>query len=44
MAKLRGSLWALGFVVFALFPLVVTNPTFTTIAVFTLIFMACTTS
>jgi len=44
MVRLKGSLWALAFVAFALFPLLFTNPTFTTIAVFTLIFMACTTS
>ncbi|HVB52278.1 MAG TPA: branched-chain amino acid ABC transporter permease [Acidimicrobiales bacterium] len=44
MSKLKPSLWTLALVVFAIFPLIVTNPTFTTIAVFTLLFMACTTS
>ena len=37
-------MWSLALVVLVVFPLVVTNPTFTTIAVFTLLFMACTTS
>ena len=44
MSKWKPSLWTLALVVFVLFPLVVTNPTYTTIAVFTLLFMACTTS
>jgi len=44
MSKLKPSLWALALVVFAIFPLIVTNPTYTTIAVFTLLFMACSTS
>ena len=37
-------MWSLALVVLVLFPLIVTNPTYTTIAVFTLLFMACTTS
>ncbi|HET8991045.1 MAG TPA: branched-chain amino acid ABC transporter permease [Acidimicrobiales bacterium] len=36
--------WALGLVALALFPVVVTNPAYTTIGVFTLIYMACATS
>lgn len=43
--KLRQSLWwALGLVVFAAFPLVVTNPFYTTIGIFTVIYMGCATS
>lgn len=43
--KLRQGLWwALGLVVFAAFPLVVTNPFYTTIAIFTVIYMGCATS
>ena len=37
-------MWSLALVVLVVFPLIVTNPTYTTIAVFTLLFMACTTS
>jgi len=44
MPKVKLSMWSLALVVLVVFPLVVTNPTFTTIAVFTLLFMACTTS
>jgi branched-chain amino acid transport system permease protein len=44
MSKLKPSLWTLALLVFAIFPLIVTNPTYTTIAVFTLLFMACSTS
>ncbi len=44
MSKVKPSLWALGVVVLALFPLIVTNPTYTTIGVDTLMFMACATS
>ena len=44
MSKLKGPMWLLAFLVLAVFPLIITNPTYTTIAVFTLIFMACTTS
>ena len=36
--------WVLAAAVFALFPIVVTNPLYTTIAVFTVIYMACATS
>ncbi len=36
--------WALGLVALALFPVVVTNPAYTTIGVFTLIYMACASS
>jgi ABC-type branched-subunit amino acid transport system permease subunit len=42
--KKRNLWWLPALAVFAVFPLIVTNPTWTTIAVFTLIFMACTTS
>lgn len=44
MSKLKPSLWTLALLVFAMFPLIVTNPAYTTIAVFTLLFMACSTS
>ncbi len=44
MLRLKSGLWLLGFVVFALLPLVVTNPAYRNIAVVTLIFMACATS
>jgi branched-chain amino acid transport system permease protein len=44
MSKVKPSLWSLAVVVFVVFPLIVTNPTYTTIAVFTLMFMACATS
>ena len=44
MSKVRPSMWSLALVVLVVFPLIVTNPTYTTIAVFTLLFMACTTS
>lgn len=44
MLKVRSSLWAVALLILALFPLVVTNPTYTTIGVFTLMFMACATS
>lgn len=36
--------WAVATAVFAVFPLVVKNPTYTAIAVYTLLFMACATS
>jgi ABC-type branched-subunit amino acid transport system permease subunit len=44
MRQTKNLWWILALVVFGLFPLVVTNPTYTTIAVFTLIYMACATS
>lgn len=44
MLKTRNLWWLGALVVFGLFPLVVTNPAFTSIAVFTLLFMAATTS
>ncbi len=44
MLQKKNIWWVLALVVFGLFPLVVTNPTYTTIAVFTLIYMACATS
>ena len=37
-------MWSLALVVLVVFPLIVTNPTYTAIAVSTLLFMACTTS
>ena len=36
--------WLLPLVLFALFPLVITNPYWTTIGIYTVIYMACTTS
>ncbi len=36
--------WALGLAALAVFPVVVSNPAYTTIGVFTLIYMACATS
>lgn len=44
MLRLKIGLWFLALLVFALFPTVVTNPAFVTIAVYTLIYMACATS
>lgn len=44
MSKLKPSLWSLALAIFIVFPLVVTNPTYTSIAVYTLLFMACATS
>ena len=44
MSKVRPSMWSLALVVLVVFPLIVTNPTYTAIAVSTLLFMACTTS
>ena len=44
MTKARNLWWLAALVIFGLFPLVVTNPTYTSIGVFTLLFMACTTS
>jgi branched-chain amino acid transport system permease protein len=44
MLQRKNLLWLLALLVFGVYPLVVTNPTYTTIAVFTLIFMAGTTS
>lgn len=36
--------WALAFIIFAAYPLVETNPFWTTIGIFTLIYMSCATS
>jgi branched-chain amino acid transport system permease protein len=44
MLKLRNVWWLGALAVFAVFPLIVTNPAYTSIAVFTLIYMACATS
>ncbi|MGD0055803.1 MAG: branched-chain amino acid ABC transporter permease [Acidimicrobiales bacterium] len=44
MVRLRAGLWTAALVIFALFPEVVTNPAFRTIAVYTLMYMACATS
>jgi branched-chain amino acid transport system permease protein len=44
MRRLSTGAWFVGLVVFGLFPLVVTNPAYTSIAVFTLLYMACATS
>ncbi|MFI5036345.1 MAG: branched-chain amino acid ABC transporter permease [Acidimicrobiales bacterium] len=44
MKQRRNLWWLVALVAFGAYPLVVTNPTWTTIAVFTLIFMACSTS
>ncbi|MGC1418852.1 MAG: branched-chain amino acid ABC transporter permease [Acidimicrobiales bacterium] len=44
MLQKKNLLWLVALAVFIAFPLVVTNPTYTTIGVFTLIFMACTSS
>jgi branched-chain amino acid transport system permease protein len=44
MLQKKNLLWLLAVTVFVAFPLVETNPTYTTIGVFTLIFMGCATS
>jgi branched-chain amino acid transport system permease protein len=44
MLRARNVWWLIAVAVFALFPLIETNPTYTTIGVFTLIFMGCATS
>jgi branched-chain amino acid transport system permease protein len=44
VVRLKAGLWAVAFLVFALFPTVVKNPAFMTIAVYTLVYMACATS
>jgi branched-chain amino acid transport system permease protein len=44
MFRLKNLWWLAALAVFAVFPLIVTNPAYTTIAVFTLIYMACATS
>jgi branched-chain amino acid transport system permease protein len=44
MSRLKYGWWLLAAIVFILFPLIETNPTYTTIGIFTLIFMGCTTS
>ena len=44
MVRLKSGLWFLALLIFAFFPTVVTNPAFVTIAVYTLMYMACATS
>jgi branched-chain amino acid transport system permease protein len=44
LLSLKGGLWALALLIFALYPVVVTNPAYMTIAVYTLIYMSCATS
>lgn len=44
MLQKKNLWWLLGVAVLVLFPLIVTNPSYTSIGVFTLIFMACATS
>ncbi len=44
MLQKKNLWWVLAIAVFAMYPIVVTNPLFTTIAVFTVIYMACATS
>lgn len=44
MFRLKNLWWLAALAVFAVFPLIVTNPAYTTIAVFTLIYMACASS
>ena len=44
MLRVRNVWWIAALVVLALFPLIETNPTYTTIGVFALIFMGCATS
>ena len=44
MPQKKNLWWLLGAAVFAVFPLVVTDPLYTSIGFFTLVFMACTTS
>jgi len=44
MPKVKLLLWGLALLIFVVFPLIVTNPTYTSIAVYTLLFMACATS
>jgi branched-chain amino acid transport system permease protein len=43
-SRIKHGWWLLALAVFIAYPLIVTNPTWTTIAIFTLIFMACATS
>ncbi|HUX04744.1 MAG TPA: branched-chain amino acid ABC transporter permease [Acidimicrobiales bacterium] len=44
MLQRKNLWWPLALAAFVVFPLIVSNPTYTTIGVFTLIFMGCTTS
>src|ERR1019366_9608800 len=44
VVRLKSGLWFLALLIFAFFPTVVTNPAFVTIAVYTLMYMACATS
>ena len=44
MLQKKNLWWLLAFAVFALYPVVVTNPAFQSMMVFTLIYMACATS
>jgi branched-chain amino acid transport system permease protein len=44
VSRLKNVLWLLALVALVLFPLLETNPTYTSIGIFTLIFMGCATS
>jgi branched-chain amino acid transport system permease protein len=44
MSRFKHASWLLALAVFIAYPLIVTNPAWTTIGIFTLIFMACATS
>jgi branched-chain amino acid transport system permease protein len=44
MLRVRNVWWILALGALVLFPLIETNPTYTTIGVFTLIYMGCATS
>ena len=44
MSRFKHAPWLLALAVFIAYPLIVTNPAWTTIGIFTLIFMACATS
>jgi len=44
MSRTKNLWWVIAVAIFAVFPIVVTNPTYTSIGVYTLLFMACATS
>ncbi len=44
MLKFKNVWWVIAVAIFAVFPIVITNPTYTTIGVYTLLFMACASS
>jgi ABC-type branched-subunit amino acid transport system permease subunit len=44
MRQKKNLVWLVAIAVFAAFPLIITNPTYTSIGVFTLIYMGCATS